>query len=97
MPSKRTKKDTLAGKSEYWRLRAELLALRDMLGATFVRSTGLHDAKSKAFKKAQAGFDASYEKLVAFHFSKILLEIEDISPRLAAELDDRSPDEIDTH
>ena len=90
-------KDPIQTKPEYWRLRAEILALRDFLGITYAQSLGFTEVDSVERTQVIKDFKEAFESLVATHHHKILSEIEDISPRLASELDNREPGEIDTH
>ena len=96
MSTEKTKpKDTLVATSEYWRLRAEVFALREFLSSTYVHSLGFHDPDSEDFLRVQERFDGAFEKVVATQLSRMLCSIEDISPRLAASLDDREQSEIE--
>lgn len=76
---------------EYWRLRAELQTLRDLLGLLYVRSVTQCPAISVTLAEK---FADDFQKLAALHHEKLLTEIEDRNPALAARLDDRDASEL---
>jgi hypothetical protein len=92
-------------RQEYYRLLAEVRTLtvfvKGLHAASLVKQLPPCENTPDKSQEAQeyqeyfeTAFDESFPKLVAITHSKILEQIEDISPRIAAELDDRSADEI---
>jgi hypothetical protein len=89
-------------RQEWYRLLAEMRTLtafvRSLHAASLVKQLppgeNTPDKSQKAQEYFEKAFDENFPKVVAIAYSKILEEIEDINPRIAAELDDRSADEI---
>jgi hypothetical protein len=95
---KKIPNQTILIQPAYWRLRAEILAIKDLLGMVFVDS--LMEGKklapqSKEYDKLKKEFEKRFKHFAAVRHDQLLTELEDLSPELAALLDKRSLDEVE--
>lgn len=87
-----TPEASLLNQPEFWKLRAELQTLRDLVGLLYVRSVG--PQCPALAEKLAVKFADDFQSLVALKHQQILIEIEDTNPALAAKLDTRDASEI---
>ena len=80
----------------YYRLRAEILALKAMVETAWIHSAGV-ELESKEYGRMRKEFKKMFSKLCAFHHGRLLTQVENVDPELAAELDNRGPEEVDSH
>jgi hypothetical protein len=84
---------------EYYRLIAEVRVLGSMIRELYMIHWG-HSPETDSGEKEKLAdqdrerFEKMFDEAVAHKYAAILEQIEDVSPALAAELDERSPEEI---
>jgi hypothetical protein len=93
---------TILRDPSYWRLRAEIEAIKVHLETAFIlsiaASVGMRlDPESEEYKKDAIQFQKRFKKVVDVHHRRFLEALENLSPELSAQLDNRESDEIDTH
>lgn len=85
----------------YWRMKAELDALKDLISRIYIESISYErnpkfkiNQNTKLYKKLKKDFNKKFKELIEFHHGRILAAWEDVSPAFAANIDNRGMDEI---
>ena len=87
-------KYTILAQPAYWRLRAEMLAIQDLLEQAYLGSLGIEPG-CKEYSAGQEIFQKTLKQAIAVRHQKLLSELETHSPELAARLDNRDIGDVE--